>query len=234
MSEARINITKTRDITTPTYYVQAIQTEFKDFAYDEDRAVELRGHWRKKSFGVDDGNWPLDLEIGTGNGFFFAHRAQAEPGRLLVGLELKFKPLIQSIRRALKAGAANARIARYHANFLENLFSPGEINHVFVHHPDPWTKRSTQKHRLLKAEYLIKLHGLQKADCFVDFKTDSREYFFWALEQFKQTPYIFERYSENLHSSEWSGENFTTFFERMFLEKGQPIFYLRVRKAVAQ
>lgn len=227
MTEARLNIVKTRDITNPTYYVQAIQSEYKDVAYDEVRATEMRGVWRSKSFRIADATVPLDLEIGTGNGFHFAHRAQAEPNRLLIGLELKYKPLIQSIRRALKNGSENARIARYHAHFLENLFEPGEINHVFVHHPDPWTKRSTQKHRLLKSEYLLKLHGLQRPSSFVDFKTDSRDYFFWAVEQFKKTPYVIERYTENLHHSEWSAENFMTYFEKMFSVNGQPIFYLR-------
>ena len=234
MAEARLNIVKTRDITNPTYYVQAIQTEFRDVAYDEVRAAEFRGQWREKSFGISDPSVPLDLEIGTGNGFFFAHRAQSYPDRLLVGLEIKFKPLIQAIRRALTNGSKNARMARYHAAFLENLFVPGEIEHIFIHHPDPWTKRSTQKHRLLRSEYLMKLHQLQKSNGFIDFKTDSREYFIWAADQFKNTPYQIERYSEDLHRSEWSGENFMTYFEKMFSVNGQPIFYLRARKIDSQ
>lgn len=229
MFEARPNITKTSEISNPTYYVEALGGEYSQFAFDEIRAEKFKGVWRSEAFGAP-ANIPMDLEIGTGNGFFFAHRAASQPQRLLLGLELKFKPLIQSIRRALKSGATNARIARYHAGFLHNLFEPEEIEHVFIHHPDPWTKRSQCKKRLMNRRFLEKLYHLQKPDSFLELKTDSSEYFFWAIEEFKLSPYKFERYTENLHLSEWAEENFVTHFEKVYLEKGQPIYYLRVHK----
>lgn len=230
MTEARLNITKTRDIKTPTYYVTALQTEYAGFAYDEERAETFRGEWRKACFEADE-SAPLDLEIGTGNGYFFSHRTHAQPARLLVGIEIKFKPLIQSIRRALHGGPnikpRNMRMVRYHARFVANLFAPGELNHIFIHHPDPWTRRRSHKHRLLRRETLQTFFTLQRPKSFLEFKTDSRDYFMWALEEFKASNYILERYTEDLHKSEWSGENFTTHFERIFISKGQPIYYLR-------
>ncbi len=235
MFHSRLNIVKTREIRRPTYYVEAINKEYRDFALDEERAETFRGEWREKVFanapmaiGVTTiKDMPLDLEIGTGHGLFFAHRAHQEPQRLLLGLEIKFKPLIQAIRRALKQGSTNARIARYDARVIGNLFAPGELDHVFIHHPDPWTKRSTHKHRLLQSEFLLRLSQLQRSGSFVDFKTDSGDYFFWAAEQFKNSPYKIERYSEDLHRSEWSDENFTTQFEKFYIDQGQPIYYLR-------
>jgi tRNA (guanine-N7-)-methyltransferase len=227
MSEARLNITKTREIKRPTYYVTALQSEYAEYAYDEERAELFRGQWRAKSFAESDDAKPLDLEIGTGNGYFFAHRTQLEPERFLVGIEIKFKPLIQSIRRALNTGRRNMRMIRYHARFVENLFAPGEINNIFIHHPDPWTRRRSQKHRLLQRETLDTLFALQRPNNFLEFKTDSAEYFFWAVEEFKKSRYEIERYTEDLHHSAWSGENFTTQFERIFLAKGQVIYYLR-------
>jgi tRNA (guanine-N7-)-methyltransferase len=228
MSEARLNICRTRDIPFPTYYVKAIQTEFAAVAYDEERAQEFKGHWREKSFGVG-ADVPLDLEIGTGNGYFFAHRAVAEPSRCLLGLEIKFKPLIQSIRRALNAGSKNARIARFHAALLDVIIADGELNHVFVHHPDPWSKRNKQKRRLMNRDFLMCLLRKQRPGSFLDFKTDSHDYFIWACEEIKNTSYVVERFSEDLHNSEWSSENFVTQFERIFISKGQPIYYLRAR-----
>ncbi len=75
----------------------------------------------KDSFGVE-ASMPVDLEIGTGNGLYFAHRAINFPNRCLIGLELRYKPLIQSIRRVIKAGHGNARVARYNAYLLPELF----------------------------------------------------------------------------------------------------------------
>lgn len=223
---SRLNITRTREITNPTYYVEAISGEYSKYAFDEERAAALRGRWREEAFGAPAGT-PLDLEIGTGSGIFFAHRAVNHPDRLLLGIELKFKPLIQAIRRALNQNAVNARIMRYHAAFLEDLFIPQEVHHVFIHHPDPWEKRRKQKHRLMKRGFLERLHRLQHAHSFLDFKTDSHDYFLWAVNELKHTPYKIERYTEDLHGSPWAGENVITQFERIFISKGQPIYYLR-------
>lgn len=233
MSQARVNIPKTREIKNPTYYVEALNGEYAHFAFDEVRAIDFKGHWREKVFAVGE-SAPLDLEIGTGNGYFFAHRAKLEPTRCLLGLELKFKPLIQSIRRALNQGSKNARMVRYNASFVQNLFNPGEIENVFIHHPDPWTRRRKYKHRLLHRSFLDQLFNLQKAGSFLDFKTDSEDYFLWATEEFKNSPYIIERYTKDLHHSEWSGENYATHFEKIFLAKGQPIYYLRAIKTKEQ
>ncbi|MDX9732393.1 MAG: tRNA (guanine-N7)-methyltransferase, partial [Bdellovibrionales bacterium] len=147
----------------------ALNGEYADWAYDEERAKEHRGQWRRL-YKVDDEH-PLDLEIGTGNGYFFAHRAVAEPTRSLIGMEVKYKPLIQSIRRARRDGAENARIVRYDASCLEDIFGSEELNHVFIHHPDPWPRQRDWKHRLIQDEFLEILWGLMRPGSFVNFKT---------------------------------------------------------------
>src|SRR6185503_13567170 len=104
---------KSNDIDNPTYYIRALHGEFASWAYSEERAAGLKSNWRQHGFSGANEATPLDVEIGTGNGFFFAHRAMTQPGRLLVGIEIKFKPLIQAIRRVLVGGCQNARIVRY-------------------------------------------------------------------------------------------------------------------------
>lgn len=224
-------MTKTRQIQNPTYYVEALNTEFAEFALDEERAEQFRGRWRQAVFRLeatkDINSQPLDLEIGTGHGLFFAHQAKTHPNRFLVGVEIKFKPLIQAIRRVINFGSKNARIVRYHAAFIDNIFAPREIDDIYIHHPDPWTKRRKYKHRLLQRDFLKKLSELQKPGARLELKTDSKDYFFWAVEELKNSPYQIERYTEDLHRSLLSGENFTTQFEKIFIAKGQPIYYLR-------
>ena len=229
MPGARLNIIKTSEIPNPTYYVEALNGEYANFALNEVRAENFRGQWRAGVFLAP--NKPLDLEIGTGNGFFFAHHAEQNPNRNLIGIEIKFKPLIQAIRRALRAGAVNARIVRYDAGLIENLFQPGEIDNVYIHHPDPWNKRRRQKRRLLNQHFLSKLHSLQTRGSFLDFKTDSQDYFHWVVGEIEKSQYKVVRRAEDLHSSPWQVENFVTHFERIYMEKGQPIYYLRALRS---
>jgi len=203
--------------------------EYSRWAFNEERAPLMKSKWREE-FGVSYGH-PLDLEIGTGNGYFFAYLANTNPSRALVGIELKFKPLIQSIRRAVRGGAENARIIRYNAIRLDDLFSSAELNNVYIHHPDPWLKKRQWKNRLIQEGFLVELHRLMRPGTFVDFKTDSREYFEWAVPLFNSSPFTLERETWDLHKSEWQGANFVTHFESIFLKKGQPIHYARLTKA---
>jgi tRNA (guanine-N7-)-methyltransferase len=203
---------------------------YPQFAFDEERCLTLKGRWRDLAF-QQSRDFPLDVEIGTGIGQFFAARSRAEPGRGLVGFELKYKPLIQSIRRALRAQALNARVVRYNARLLRDVFCPDEINDVFIHFPDPWhKKRGTEKHRLLEGGFLDELYGLQRPGSFVDFKTDSRVYMEMAIEKATKSLYTIERQTFDLHRSSWAAENFRTPFEEYFLRDGVPINYLRLRR----
>ena len=228
-NDYRLNLTPTREILNPTVYVKAIHGQYADYVFDEELSVKQRGKWREKVF-LSSPSSPLDVEIGTGNGFFFAHQAKKYPNRNLLGLELKFKPLVQAIRRGLKAHCNNVRMVRYDAKFIDDLFLPGEIDNVFVHHPDPWTQRSRLKRRLFQISFLDKIFHLQSHGSFIDLKTDSADYFLWACKNLNESSYRLTRKTTNLHNSPWAAENFVTHFEKIFSQKDLPIYYLRATK----
>lgn len=141
-SRRQINITT--ELPHQTEYTLALNGEYSQVAFDEVRAPLNKGQWRSKVLNMD-ASVPMDLEVGTGNGTHFAYYAEKNPQRALVGLELKYKPLIQTIRRALKAGCKNAAVARYHAFNIAELFEEGELDNVFIHFPDPWTSPKKPK-----------------------------------------------------------------------------------------
>ena len=201
--------------------------EYKDWAFDEEKSPGFKGVWRAEVFKTSE-NHPLDLEIGTGNGFHFAHFAKTNPDRSLIGIELKYKPLIQSIRRVRRDGGTNARICRYNAVMISDLFNLGELNDVYIHFPDPWEK--SVKHRLIQDEFLVELFKVQKPGGKVYFKTDSKDYYEWALEKFKTCPYMLEDYTDNLHHSKWAPMNFVTHFEGLFLRQKLPIHFALLSK----
>ena len=228
-SSRRPRMAMTRKLPDPNDYADQLLGEWSEYAFDEERAPLMKGDWRAKAFGVGKDH-PLDLEIGTGNGYHFAHLAKKNADRSVLGIEIKYKPLIQSIKRAVVGGAKNARILRYDAGHLHDLFADGELNNVYIHHPDPWPKKRQWKHRLIQAEFLVLLHRLMRPGTYVDFKTDSADYFEWSIERFHQSPFKVTRETRHLHQSEWAGENFVTHFEKIFLAKGQPIHYARLER----
>lgn len=226
---AQLQISKSRGLPKPNHYVSALLGELSSWAVDEERAEPHKGQWREQVFKVGTAT-PLDLEIGTGNGVHFAWRTKQFPERQLIGIELKYKPLIQSIRRALRYNQSNGRMVRYNAALVDQIFSQGELDDVYIHFPDPWSRLRQHKHRLIQAEFLSKLYLLQKAGSRIEFKTDSRDYFDWCVDRFKKGPYQIERLSYDLHNSEWASENYVTHFESIFLKQKLPIHYALLRR----
>lgn len=220
---------RTSHLPKPNQYVKMLTGEYKDFAFDETRAPNYRGKWRENIFKTNE-NTPMDLEIGTGNGFHFGHYASTNKDRCLVGIELKFKPLIQSIRRPLKAGLKNARIVRFDAKEIEKLFDNNELNNVIIHFPDPWELGPRWKHRLISDVFLKKIYSMQRSGGFLEFKTDSPNYFRWALERIVRSEYEIDCVTTHLHKSSLISDNFVTAFEDIFMRKGLPIHYLKVFK----
>lgn len=223
----RINITT--DLPHQTDYTLALNGRYSHIAFDEVRAPLNKGKWRSDVFKADAA-LPMDLEVGTGNGTHFAHYAQKNPQRLVVGLELKYKPLIQTIRRADNAGCKNAAVARFHAFNVAELFEVGEIDNVFIHFPDPWTSPKKPKNRFVQKLNLDLLYDLQKPGSIIEFKTDSLVYFDWAMDEIRQSKYNILFETRDLHNSPIKAENFETAFEKIFLREGIKINFVRLQK----
>jgi tRNA (guanine-N7-)-methyltransferase len=224
----QLSISRTRDIKRPSEYILALGGEFSEWAFDEERAPSCKGRWRE-ILGLQPQD-ALDVELGTGNGYHFAHQAVNAPDRGLVGFELKYKPLIQSIRRAVRGGAKNARAVRYNAALIQDIFAAGEVDKVFIHFPDPWEKLRNHKHRMIQDDFLQRLFAVQRSGARVEFKTDSRQYFDWAMERFERSAYKVVGVSYDLHRSEFSARNFMTHFEKIFTRQGLPTHFAELEK----
>ncbi len=209
-------------------YVELMYSEFKDWSFDK-HAVENKGLWRQKVFHCNDES-PVDLEIGTGNGTHFAQLTKKFPERYFIGLELKYKTLVQSIRRSLREGCRNGRMARMRAEKICDLFESKEINNVYIHFPDPWPKKRHHKNRLIQTQFLKDLYSVMREGSFVEFKTDDYPYFLWAIDFFRKSSFTISFYTEDLHNSYRKDKNFVTHFESLFLQKEQPIFCCVLKK----
>lgn len=97
---------------------------------------------------------PLVVEIGPGEGGFLAQLALQHPLWNVLGVEIRYKRVVFCARRIVKLGATNARIARYDASCLDDLFAPGSLHGIWVNHPDPWPKTRHEKNRLISRWFL--------------------------------------------------------------------------------
>ena len=219
---AQKQISLTKNIKHPNPYIQALYKE--DWAIDEEKAVTYKGQWRSL-FDKNSSN-SLHLEIGCGNGKHFSNLCLEKPKDCFLGVELKYKPLIQTIRRVRKNKSNNGRVIRYNARWLENLFESKELNNIYIHFPDPWLKkRRSKKHQLIQPDFCKKLYQIQKANSFLEIKTDSSDYFEQSVQEFKKAGYKLEKYNTHLYQKSMPPANKLSQFELIFVKKNIPINY---------
>ena len=229
---AQIKLQKTADIKNPSRYVKALYNKFKDWSFDEQEGMKFKGYWRKKIFKKPE-NQLLHLEIGPGNGLSFFRRCQNQPQDSFLAVELKYKPLIQTIRRVRSADLTNVRVIRYNANLIKDLFAKEELNNIYIHFPDPWPKRKQNKHQLISEDFAKDLFRLQQTGSLLELKTDSEVYFSKAKDIFLKTGYKVLVCETDFHASKTQDSDFfknLSQFELFFVKKNIPIKYLLMKK----
>ena len=103
---------------------------------------------------------PLEIEVGCADAQFLFERAQRDPGRFYVGIDIRHQ-LIDDVNRRAAREAHPVLGVFGHANLhLEEMFSPRRAARVFVNFPDPWFKRRHHNRRLMDRELARSIHAV--------------------------------------------------------------------------
>ncbi|HVN99455.1 MAG TPA: tRNA (guanosine(46)-N7)-methyltransferase TrmB [Steroidobacteraceae bacterium] len=101
---------------------------------------------------------PVTLEIGFGNGDHLAARAQAEPERNFLGIEVHRPGIGHLLRSAAAADLANLRVIEQDAvEVLASRIAPDSLDEAQILFPDPWPKKRHHKRRLIQPEFVALL-----------------------------------------------------------------------------
>ena len=205
-----------------------LHREFGPPVLTSEELREHAGHW-DLLFGREA---PLHLEIGSGNGFFLAGMASRHPEWNWLGLEKRFKRVVLTARKILAAEAVgNARIGRYDAHCLGDLFGPGSLSGVYLNHPDPWPRDSQAKHRLLGPEFCAELARLLQSGADFRLKTDHWINVEAFLEHTQGLPFVLEGRSDDIarDGAPWP-DDLTTNYQRKFNEREVAVYGIWLRR----
>ncbi len=171
----------------------------------------------------------VHIEIGCGSSRYLISWAIKNPQYFFIGLELRYKRLVLAARKIHKHNIHNIILLRERGEFLDEYFTNKSIDCLHINFPDPWSKKSKRKHRILSTEFLTKIRPYFCSGGELRFKTDHLEYFKSVTQILKQLNfYYIDQHTEDLHKSTFNNENILTEFEMLFKSKGNPpIGYLR-------
>lgn len=180
----------------------------------------LRGKWKER-FGNDH---PVYLEIGTGKGKFINQLAQENPEINYVGIEKYSSVLIRALDKLDESQIQNLLFIRGDAELICEYFGEGEVDRIYLNFSDPWPKDRHAKRRLPSKEFLRRFAQILTPEGTIEFKTDNRALFDFAVEEVEAGGFKILQITYDLHSDPVMKEgNIMTEYEERFSAKGNPI-----------
>lgn len=189
---------------------------------------EKRGKWNTV-FGNDH---PVYLEVGMGKGRFITELAALYPERNYIGIEKYSSVLLRALeKREQHEELTNLFFLRMDAEELPEVFGPNEVSGIYLNFSDPWPKDRHAKRRLPSKEFLARYSQILKPEGRVEFKTDNRPLFDFALDQVKETDWRLEACTFDLHHDKKMMQgNIMTEYEERFSSQGNPIFKMVISR----
>ena len=177
-----------------------------------------------KIFGND---YPIDLEIGIGNGSFLVPFSKDHPERNMIGIEIEGFYVKKANKKLIKQEIPNARLLIGDAKFLTwRLFADHSIDNVYINYPDPWFKKRHKKRRLVNPISLRMMALKMRGELTI--ATDDEEYRDWVIESINSTHCFESIFSGNFVQE--LPNYYPTKYERKWKEQGKSVFYLRFKK----
>lgn len=189
---------------------------------------QYRGRWADL-FGNTN---PIYIEVGMGKGQFLYTLAERNPKCNYVGIEKYSSVLLRAIQKMEMGELQNLKFLRMEAEELTSVFGSGEAAGIYLNFSDPWPKDRHAKRRLESAEFLARYDEIAAKDAKIEFKTDNRTLFDFAVEQLPQSAWKADVITYDLHAdAELMQGNVMTEYEEKFSAAGNPICkYVLTRK----
>ena len=179
-----------------------------------------KGNW-KEVFGNLN---PIHIEIGMGKGKFIMGMAKLHPDVNYIGIEKYSSVLLRAVQKMEEEELPNVRFIRMDAEDINEVFGNEEVDRIYLNFSDPWPKDRHAKRRLPSRQFLARYNEILVKDGRIEFKTDNRGLFDFALEELDPAGWKSEEVTFDLHSDERLVQgNVMTEYEEKFSAAGNPI-----------
>lgn len=182
---------------------------------------EQKGNWKA----LFENDHPIHIEIGMGKGQFIHGMAKAHPEINYIGIEKYSSVLLRAIQKMEVEQLPNLCFIRMDAEEITEVFDQGEVDQIYLNFSDPWPKDRHAKRRLPSRQFLARYDQILKKDGKLEFKTDNKGLFDFAVEELEPAGWRADVISYDLHSdATLMVGNIMTEYEEKFSSLGNPIY----------
>ena len=170
-------------------------------------------------------SFPVEVDLGAGDGVYAEARAKRESDRNFIAVERLLGRATKIAKKAIRNQLTNLKILRLEsAYFIKNLCAESSLDAITVRYPDPWPKRRHHANRLLQKEFFEDAARAVISGGCMKLTTDDREYFEWAQKEA-------EKCSAWVPDLSWTGvDEPTSEFEELFAKEGREVYRKAWRK----
>jgi tRNA (guanine-N7-)-methyltransferase len=171
----------------------------------------------------------LFLELGCGKGMFISGLSRKNPDSLYLAAEGQDSVFYKALDRVASSGDSpdNLLFLRTFVFHLNDFFSAGELDGVYLNFSDPWPKAKHEKRRLTSPTFLAGYRHALKTGGFLQFKTDNAPLFDYSVRTVAEDEgFEIVRLTQDLHRSEYAEDNTMTEYEKKFINFEREIKYL--------
>lgn len=212
---------------------------FADIVDVGDAAFRHRNRWaarfreRNATF-----NGRIIVEIGCFDGQLLASAASRWPDAGFVGVDWKAGSLADAAGRSVRAVLNNALFIRGRGQDVARQFADGEVDQVWLFHPEPCDRPKERPNRLMSSTFLADVSRVLRPGREARFilKTDHPEYYQHTLSLLEALPFDIVAQSADYWADEairtatachaFAGE--VTAYEARYRRKRLPIHYVEL------
>ena len=190
------------------------------FVVPEETLKDMPGKWQE----IFENHHPIYIEIGMGKGKFLHTMAKDHPEINYIGIEKYSTVLLRAVQKMEQEELPNLKLIRMDAEEIAEVFGQGEVERIYLNFSDPWPKDRHAKRRLPSREFLARYDHILAKDGLIEFKTDNRALFDFAVEELEPAGWKASAISYDLHADPVMMEgNVMTEYEEKFSAIGSPI-----------
>lgn len=179
-----------------------------------------KGKWSE----VFSNDHPVYIEVGMGKGQFIMGMAKKYPEINFIGIERYSSVLLRALQKMEQEPLPNVVFLCVDAKELTEIFEKEEVKKLYLNFSDPWPKDRHAKRRLPSHQFLETFDQILAKDGKIEFKTDNRALFDFAVEEIEVAGWKAEVITYDLHHDPVLSEgNIMTEYEEKFSSQGNPI-----------
>jgi len=188
----------------------------------------FKGKWMQEYF---DNDHPLILELGCGKGEYTVGLAEHFPDSNFIGMDIKGARMWRGCKTAIEKRMKNVAFIRTRIELIEHFYATEEVNEIWITFPDPHIKEFKARKRLTSPVFLNRYKNILKKENIIHLKTDNKQLFEYTLDVIHHNHHELSFVTQNLYNKNTKDDipHFETFYEKMWLEDGHNIHYLRFR-----